>query len=335
MLGLLLFLLLLALPLIGLDIFMLSLFAIANVYVIFSMGWDLLVGRTGQMSLGHALFYGSGAYVSALLFRYYGFPIWVTIPIGVAAGFGIALLIGLPTLRLRGPYLALITLAFPLVLSSVINYFKDVTGGDFGIRGLPTFFPGLNYFDRLTANYYLTLALMAASFIIIYKIANSRTGMVFISILDDELASEASGTNVTKYKLLAFAISGLFAALAGCINAHTLRGVDPSALGLTISVLPLIVTILGGLGTIYGPVVGTYFYILLDQYILKRVIEMDKWTFFGIGWTYVKYLVFILIVIVFILKWPKGIAKAFVDKLEDLQEARPVEEVEKKTVKES
>ena len=325
------------LPMMQLDIYTIYTLTSASLMAIFAASWDLLVGRTGQMSLGHALFYGIGGYSTALLFQRFGWPFWITIPLSMLIGFAVALLIGIPCLRLKGPYLALVTMAFPLVLTSGVYYFRDVTGGEYGIHGLPSFFPGLPPVQRLLAQYYLALSLLAVSAIILYKIANSKTGMVFVSILDDELSSKASGIDVTKYKLIAFGISGLFASLAGCIQAHILRVANPPMFSLTISIVPLIVTILGGIGTIYGPLVGTYIYFLLDRYVFTVVIPIDKWEFFGIEWIHVKFLIFVLIVVVFVLKWPRGIARTVVDKLEDLQEARPVkvvyEEKEKRNKK--
>lgn len=334
MLSFLLFILLMFLPVIGLDMYTYRLLITANTTVIFAVGWDLLVGRTGQMSLGHALFFGIGGYSTALLFQYLGWPLWVTIPISVLVGVGVAVLIGIPCLRLKGPYLALVTMAFPLVLSSLVIYFKDVTRGEMGIR-VPTFFKELNYFpDRLITHYYLAIFLMAISCVIVYKIANSKTGIVFVSILDDDLASKACGINVTRYKLAAFAISGLFGSLAGCINVHSLLGkADPSLFSLDNSILPLVVTIIGGLGTVYGPIVGTYFYYLLDGYVLKVLIPVQDWEYLGIDWTYAKLLIFILVVVIFILKWPRGIARTIVEKFEDFEEARSIEDIEKERAK--
>jgi branched-chain amino acid transport system permease protein len=187
--------------------------------------------------------------------------------------------------------------------------------------------------DRVKAEYYLTLTLMVFCSIILYKIAYSKTGMVFVSILDDELASKACGINVTKYKLMAFAMSGFFASLAGCIHAHKIRVVNPPMFGITISLIPLIAAVLGGLGTIYGPLVGTYIYYILDRYILTILIPMHKWTFYNIEWGQVKPIIFTLIVIVFIIKWPRGIGRGIVEKLEDLEKPREIEEIEKEKSK--
>lgn len=216
-------------PLGGLDINTLDWLAGANIMAILAMSWDLLVGRTGQISLGHALFYGAGGYGAALLFKYFGWPVWMAIPISLLMSVGIAVIIGLPCLRVKGPYLALVTMSLPLGVSGFLYYFHSVFGGDTGI-GLPQIFPfslGFSVDARYTAWYYLSLSLMATSALIIYKVAYSKTGVVFVSMLDDELASKACGINVTKYKLMAFAISGLFGSLAGCLATYQSRGQPP------------------------------------------------------------------------------------------------------------
>ena len=337
LLAFLLLLLFLELPLMGLDIYTLGIFVTANVFAIFAVSWDLLVGRTGLISLGHALFFGVGAYASALLFKYFSLPLWFTIPMALLAGFSVALLVGFPCLKVKGPYLALVTMAFPIILSAVIYYFAPVTGGEQGVINLPTFFPFPNYYLRKLAEYYFTLILLAASSMVVYKIANSKTGIVFVSILDNELASKASGINVTKYKLLAFAISGLFGSLAGAVYAHLLTIANPPTLLLTISFLPVILTILGGLGTIYGPIVGAYIYYILNSYVFKNVIRIPPlWqihivTSFlpeinsPIYTDYLMLLVFTAVVVLLAIKWPRGTARLVVDKLKDLEEAREIE----------
>ena len=328
LLSLLFFLLLLFFPITRPDAFLLFVLITANIMAIFAASWDLLVGRIGQMSLGHALFFGIGAYTTALLYKFYGLPIWVTIPAGMLTGVLAAVLVGFPSLRVKGPYLALISMAFPLILTGIIHYFGDWTGGELGIWGLPSLFPikflterGVPYFEALyqtkIAQYYITLLLLLVSAIIIYKIANSRIGIVFISILDDELASKACGINVTKYKLMAFALSALFASLAGAVNAHFITSMGPGSLAVTLSFIPVTMTIFGGIGTIYGPVAATFIITILDMYVLRIIVDVP-----------LEYhpLIFMTIVVIFIVKWPRGLARFVTDKLKDLTEEREIEE---------
>lgn len=318
-------LLLLFLPITRPGSYALGILIATNIFAIFAVSWDLLVGRTGQISFGHALFFGVGAYASALLYRYFRLPHMVTIPLALLIGFSVALLIGFPCLKVKGPYLALVTMAFPIILTSLVYFFRDITGGELGVSA-PILFPFLTVYQQRLAEYYFTLILLLASSIILYKIANSKTGIVFISILDNELASKASGINVTKYKLMAFAISGLFGSLAGAVYVHLSwfsAPANPPTLALTRSFLPIILTLLGGIGTIFGPLVGAYIYYILDGYILSVLIRIPS------EWEHAKLLVFVFVVVILIIKWPRGIAKFVVDKLQDLEEARELEEIER------
>ena len=317
LLALLLFLLLLSFPIVNPPLSVLLILTSANLLAIFAASWDLLVGRTGQISLGHALFFGIGTYVTGLLSYHLNWPIWVTVPLSVLVGFLSAVLIGFPCLRVKGHYLALVTMAFPIILTGLILYFKNITRGDAGIWGLPKFFPFLPYKQQFIAEYYFTLVLLFASGIILYKVANSKTGIVMVSILDDELASKACGINVTKYKLMAFAISGIFASLAGSVNAHLLQVANLASLRVTLSFMVIVWTIFGGLGTIYGPIVGVYILQVLDQYVLTKIVDVPT------PW---RIIIYSAIVIVFVLKWPRGLARFVTDKQEDLEKARDIDE---------
>lgn len=337
LLALLCFLILLVYPLTQTKVYPLIIMSFASIMATFACSWDLLVGRTGQISLGHALFFGIGAYGTALLYNYLALPPWITIPIAILIGISVAPLIGLPCLRVKGPYLALVTMALPLILSAVIKYgpITPITGGEMGIGPLPSLIPtelfqriGFSYRESLPlvelANYYLALVLLFVFSVVLYKIANSKTGMIFVSILDDELASKACGINVTRYKLLAFTISGLFATMTGAFYAHLVTIVNPWFLTLTLSFTPVIVTFLGGIGTIYGPLVGTHIYFILDRYVLGKMVQLPFLTY--TQWTHTRLLIFAAIVIVLIIKWPRGIARFVTDKLQDLEEARDLDE---------
>lgn len=307
------------LPATPLMSYLLAVLITSSIMAIFASSWDLLVGRCGQISLGHAIFYGVGAYTTALMFKYYRLSPWIGIIVGVLIAAAISLPIGFPALRVKGPYLALVSLAFPLIATSVVFATKDITGGE---NGLPIpvvgrFFQLTNIHNLRIAEYYLTFLVLLVSAIIIYKIANSRTGIVFVSILDDEMASKACGINVTRYKLIAFAISAAFASLAGGVNVHLLLSASYTNFSLTLSFFAVILTVLGGMGTIYGAIVGSYIIIFLDRYLLRMVVDVpDVW----------HVLIFIIPVIILVIKWPRGVARFATDKLQDLSEERPLEE---------
>jgi len=328
------FLLLLSYPVTRPKLVYLFILTMANIMAIFAASWDLLVGRTGQMSLGHALFFGGGAYTTAILHVFFNFPLWITLPLSMFICVLIAFMVGLPCLRVKGPYLAIITMALPLILLGAVIHFKNVTGGDRPISGLPSIFPSLPMYEAQLAEYYFTLFLLAISAITLYKIAYSRIGMVMVSILDDEIASKASGINVTKYKLLAFAISALFAALAGSVSGHLLTSVQHGLLDVTQSFLPIIVTIWGGIGTIYGPIAAAYIITILNL-PGGALYEFFKWTVANnlipaqmvyIYESHLHMVFFIIIIIIIIMKWPRGIVRFVTDKLKDLSEEREIEE---------
>lgn len=322
LLSLLFLILLLSIPIIlpptTLSTYFLGVLITANIMAIFAASWDLLVGRAGQVSLGHAIFFGVGAYTSAMLIRFLGLPIYITIPLGVLVGTLIAVPIGFPCLRVKGPYLALVTMALPLIATGILYYFRDYTGGEHGLVA-PRFFPFIaDLYQQKVAEFYLTLVSLLISGIILYKIANSKTGIVFVSILDDEIASKACGINVTKYKLLAFVISALFGSLAGTLQAHIIRVASPGSFSLNLSFYAVIITIFGGIGTIYGAIAASYIIYFLDQYVLTMVVDVP---------TVWHPLIFIIVVIIFVVKWPRGIARLAVeDGLKELSKEREIEE---------
>jgi branched-chain amino acid transport system permease protein len=282
----------------------LRIFIFANMYVIFAVSWDLLSGYTGQLNFGHALFFGVAAYTTALLNLHLGWQPWATIPIGALAGVVAGLIVCVPALRLRGPYLALVTLAFPLILLGVVFAFTDFTGGELGLSGLD------RISDSRTTDYYISLAVMIASVLIIWKLTDAssslvRTGIVFHAIREDEIAARASGINTIRYKLLAFAVAGFFAGIAGAFHAHFMRIAGPSNLELTLSFQVIIWTVFGGITSIYGPVVGVYTLYLLMEIPLRN----------GAVYEY-RFLIFAGIVVMMLLFMPEGIAVWVRDKIE-------------------
>jgi branched-chain amino acid transport system permease protein len=334
LLAFLFFLLLLTYPVTRPGITYLFILTMANVMAIFATSWDLLI-RTGQMSLGHALFFGGGAYTTAILGVFFGFPVWVTIPLGMCICVFLAFLIGLPALRTKGPYLALITMAVPLILIGAVLYFSTVTGGDRPIYGLPRLFPIVSMYQAQIVDYYFTMLLLVISGIVLYKICYSRIGMVMVSILDDEVASKASGINTTKYKIMAFAISALFAGLAGSVSAHLLgTTVQEGLLDVTQSFMPIIIAIFGGIGTIFGPLAAAYIITILNMpggalysiFTWMVAHGLVSASLVDIYSSEVYMIIFIVIIILIIVKWPVGLARYVTDKLKDLSEEREIGE---------
>jgi len=301
LIALIFFVLLFFIPLITNNPYILRILIFANVFVIFAVSWDLLSGYTGQVNFGHALFFGVAAYTTALLNIHLGWQPWATIPIGALAAVIAGLLVCLPALRLRGPYLSLVTLAFPLILLGIIFAFTDFTGGELGISGL----------DRISADrtvdYFISLLVMLISVFIMWKLTDAksslvRTGIIFHAIREDEIAARAIGINTIRYKVLAFAIGGFFAGIAGALNAHFMRIAGPSNLDLFLSFQAIIWTVFGGITSIYGAVVGVYILYPLMEFL--RVVPE------------IRILIFAAIVVMILLFMPEGIAVWVRDKIE-------------------
>jgi branched-chain amino acid transport system permease protein len=301
LIALIFFLFLFVLPLITQEPYTLRILILANVFVIFAVSWDFISGYTGQINFGHALFFGVAAYSTALLGKHLGLQPWATIPIGALVAVGAGVLMCLPALRMRGPYLSLVTLAFPLILLGVIKAFPDFTGGEHGISGLPALS------DSRVVEYYIALPIMIVSVFIMWKLTDAksalvRTGIILHAIREDEIAARASGINTIRYKMLAFAVGGFFAGVAGGLYAHFLRIAGPSSLDMMLSFQAIIWTVFGGIVSIYGAVVGVYFLYPLMEFL--RVIPE------------LRILIFAVIVIVILLFMPEGIAVWIRDKIE-------------------
>lgn len=290
------FLLLLLFPWITDDPYLLRILTLTSIFAILAASWDLLSGFTGQMNFGHALFFGVGAYGAALLNKFTGLPPWGTIPLGALAAVLSGLIIGIPCLRLRGTYLALTTLAFPIILMGLVFAFPDLTGGELGISGI----------SRLArsrvASYYIAVIAMLVLCTLMWKITDSKTGIIFHAIREDELAVRASGINTTRYKLLAFSLSGFFAGISGGLYAHFMRIAGPSTLEVSMSFQVVIWAIFGGIATIYGPV-GAVF-------VLFPLMEVLRF------WQDYRILMFACIVLFILLYMPDGLFRWLREKTE-------------------
>jgi len=291
-------LILLLLPLATPDTYTLRVLILASIFAIFAASWDLLSGFTGQMNFGHALFFGVAAYTSALININVGLPPALSIPIGALAAVLAGLVIGIPCLRLRGPYLALATLAFPLILDGVVRAVPSVTGGELGLSGIAPLS------SSRVVSYYIAVVLMLVLGFVMWKISDSKTGIIFHAIREDEVTARASGINTTKYKLLAFCLSGLFAGIAGGLYVHFVRIAGPSTLELLLSFQAIIWAVFGGIATIYGPIAGVF--------ILYPLTELLRVT------SEIKMLVFAGIVLLVLLFMPEGATNWVRDKTEKI-----------------
>lgn len=277
---------------------------IAAIFAIYAASWDVLAGFTGQLNLGHALFFGVAAYTAGLFNIHFHLSPWFTIPIGAMVAVATGLIAGIPALRLRGVYLALVTLAFPLILTGVLFISPEFTGGEFGLYGI-----GRLSNSRLV-DYYTIILVMISSLWLMWKFTDARSKMVRIGVIlhairEDEITARTSGIYTTKYKLLAFGMSGFFAGIAGGLYAHFFRVAGPSTLELYFSFQAILWTIFGGITTIYGSVTGVFIlYPLLEFLRLNPMVEK------------VRFILFALILICILLFMPEGITTWVRDRIE-------------------
>jgi branched-chain amino acid transport system permease protein len=290
---------LLLLPLAYADAYVLRILTMTCLFAIFAASWDLLAGYTGQVNFGHALYFGAGAYTSALLSLKLGIAPWATVWAGaaVAAFFGFAT--GYLCLRLRGSYLSLATLAFPLIALGLLFAFPNFSGGELGVSGV----------RRLavtpTANYYVAAISMLVIVFGLWALADSKFGLVLHAIRDDEVAARASGINTLRYKLAVFSIAAAAAGFAGALFAHYLRVAGPSTLEVALSFQVVIWGIFGGLATVYGPVAAVFL-----------LYPLTEWLGSVKGFGEMRLLAFAVIVLLVLLFMPRGLAPWVRDKIE-------------------
>jgi branched-chain amino acid transport system permease protein len=290
---------LLALPFVYGDAYVLRILTMTCIFAIFAASWDLLAGYTGQVNFGHALFFGAGAYTSGLMSLKLGLSPWLTVWAGAAVAMLFGFLVGYLCLRLRGSYLSLATLAFPLIALGLLFAFPDFSGGELGISGLR------RLMVTPTANYYVAAISMLAIVFALWLLADSKFGIVLHAIRDDEVAARASGINTLRYKMVVFAIAASAAGFSGALFAHYLRVAGPSTLEVALSFQVVIWGIFGGLATVYGPVAAVFILYPLTEWL---------GSFAGIG--ELRLLIFAVIVLLVLLFMPRGLTPWVRDKIE-------------------
>jgi len=229
----------------------------AGIYCLITIGLSLLMGYAGQISIGHAAFYGIGAYVSAILTVRFGLNPWVCMLAGMAVAAVVALVVGAPSLKLKGHYLAMATLAFGIIVYIIFNEETEWTGGPDGMSRIP----GLNLFgfgfDSVEKYYYLVWGIVFVVFIFTVNIIQSGSGRALRAIHSSEPAASAMGVDISRFKLIVFVYSAILASLAGSLYAHYLNFVNPSTFDLFFSIKLLIMIALGGMHSIWGAVIGS------------------------------------------------------------------------------
>ncbi|MBT3203371.1 MAG: branched-chain amino acid ABC transporter permease [Gammaproteobacteria bacterium] len=242
----------------------------ALMYVVLGLGLNIVVGVAGLLDLGYVAFYAVGAYSYALLNFHFGMTFWMVLPLGalLAALFGV--LLGFPVLRLRGDYLAIVTLAFGEIIRLVMENWNAFSQGPSGISNIPR--PGLFGFDltldqAITYLYYLMILMVLITIFVVNRLQNSRLGRAWVALREDEIACQAMGIDKTKTKLTAFALGATWAGLVGVIFAAKTTFINPASFTFLESAIILAIVVLGGMGSILGVIIGAIILILLPEYL--------------------------------------------------------------------
>lgn len=281
-----------ALPLLGLNTYYLHVLILTIMWSIIGMAWNLLGGFCGQVSFGHAAFFGVGAYTSGILYNKFGISSWWGMPASIAVVAVFALVIGFITLRLRGPFFALGTLAVGVILRVTAENLPGITEGNLGIM-----IRERSWVDK-TWYFYIILSLAVLVFLLVKKIVASRLGYYFVAIREDQDAAESLGINTTYYKTIALCLSAVITGLAGAFYTNYMGYIDPKVVFALhdISIVVIMVVMVGGVATFWGPIIGSAIMVLLAELIRSiPILGTAHLTFFG---------VLLIVIIIFL---PNGI----------------------------
>jgi branched-chain amino acid transport system permease protein len=270
----------------------------AGIWSVLALSLNLLLGYTGQLSLGHAAFFGIGAYTSALLTLSLDRSFWLALPAAAAlagvAGWGIGRL----ALRLRGAYFVLVTISFAGVMSLVSQNWMDLTNGPLGLPGVPPPDLGPWALRTKTAYYYLVLGAATLAFLVCRRLVESRVGRAFLALRENEALAQSVGVDPTRYLVLATIVSAAMAGVAGSLYAHYTRFVSPEVFLFSYTVTMVIMVIAGGKGTLAGPIVGALAFTALPEALREAL----SWQ-----WQMLAYGALLVLLVSFL---PRGIVPA-------------------------
>ncbi len=247
----------------------------ALVYVMLGLGLNIVVGLAGLLDLGYVAFYAVGAYAYALLNLHFGISFWVVLPISALLGTVFGTILGYPVLRLRGDYLAIVTLGFGEIIRIVLENWNDFSNGPRGIPNIPapTFFGHeFGQHNSVIYIYFIVIALVLLTIFFVSRLENSKIGRAWIALRDDEIACQAMGIDKFKTKLTAFALGATWASLGGVVFAAKTSYINPMSFTIWESITILCVVVIGGMGSAIGVIAGALVLILLPEY-LRAVAE--------------------------------------------------------------
>ncbi|MGT2475956.1 branched-chain amino acid ABC transporter ATP-binding protein/permease [Paraburkholderia terrae] len=233
------------------------------IYAILLFGLDIVVGYTGQVSLGHAGLFGVGAYTAGVLFIKLGMPFYVTVPMAIVVTAAFGAILALPALRVSGPYLAMVTLAFGTIIQILINEMDFLTSGPMGIKITKPVIAG-HMLDE-TQYYWVVAALLVVSLVVVHRVLKSHLGRAFEALRDSPIASDCMGVSVYRHKVYAFVISAGFAGLAGCLYSYSEQYISPNTYNFELTILFLLAIIMGGRKTRTGALIGSTIIVLLPK----------------------------------------------------------------------
>lgn len=246
--------------------FYIRIMIVVGIYIILVTGLNLLMGYAGQVSLGHAAFYGLGAYASGILTTKYQLSVWPAMLLAALATAVVAYAIGVPTLRLKGHYLAMATLGFGEILNILFGELKELTGGMDGLRGIPAPTLGGLALDTYRSYYYLVWIVVVVFLAFALNIANSRVGRALRAVHGSRVAAEAMGVNTARYKIQVFVLSAVYASVAGSLYAHLNNFISPENFSVTVSVFLVVMVVVGGMTSVWGAVAGAVGLTLFAEY---------------------------------------------------------------------
>src|SRR5512135_3940797 len=252
-----------ALPFLGLSSYVMHILILVIMWSVIGMAWNLLSGYCGQVSFGHAAFFGTGAYTAGMLYSKAGLSGWWGVPASIVVVACFALVIAYICLRLRGPFFALATLSMGVILRIVAENLVDVTGGDLGIM-----IRERTWVEKIWY-YYIILAIACGTFIVVKMVIESKLGYYFVAIREDQDAAESLGINTTFYKTIALCLSAVLTGFAGAFYTNYMGYIDPKVVFALhdISIVTIMVVMVGGVATYWGPAVGAIIMVLLAELI--------------------------------------------------------------------
>jgi len=257
------------------------------------VGLNLLIGFSGQISLGHAAFYGLGSYFSGVLTVNYGFPLWPAMAVGMLATGAVAYLIGYPALKLKGHYLVMATLGFSIIIHILMGELDGFTGGHDGLIGIPPLSIAGFDFDTDLKNFYLIWAFVCAAMLLTGNLLDSSVGRALRAIRGSEVAAASLGVDTAKYKVKVFVLSAMYASVAGSLYAHYISFISPGSYDFYYSIQVVTMVIVGGLGSLWGSLFGAAVLTLISE-----ALHVAK------QYHVIAYGIFLCLVLVFL---PEGI----------------------------